>query len=449
MDAAAGGELPAVFLAVVRAAIDSGVLLVGAAEVDPLDDVVDLAEVPWQVAPGVIAASHQQLGRLTGGSGEQSDLAAHVDRDTAGIDDHTADMAGKCGSQHVVRVQWRAVGGLAAHAGKRIGVGHEVGEQVAGGADRQSGERIDRVAGERGSGGEASVGEYQCPRAPVDDEVDERVGRARCIRSGVEVGVGPAHHVDERVVAALLVGAVEWLAGRIGAVFFPAGGGVLAELVLAESTEDRFEFLVDERIAAAGIEVEFAADGGDVHVAAGDLLVAVAVRTIGVGEHLEALQRDDEVVVAVPLGEFEQHRCEVDETVADPPVAVHPGDGPGLGHPDAPGLERLGQTRQPVDRMGEATFAGHVGVRPVACCPQVALHRPMPIGQVEAPLFDPRQRQRHLRFDPAAQQLQGANPLVEFGLGGVEQFTGDVVDRAVTSPDRVAQLPQIHTNNST
>ena len=72
----------------------------------------------------------------------------------------------------------------------------------------------------------------------------------------------------------------------------------------------------------------------------------------------------------------------------------------------------------------------------------------MPIGQVEAPLFDPRQRQCHLGFDPAAQQLQGPNPLVEFALGGVDQLAGDVVDRAVASPDRVAQLPQIHTNNS-
>jgi hypothetical protein len=66
VDAAASGELPAVFLAVVVAAVDAGVDLVGGALVDPLGDVVDLAEVLREVAAGVVAASYEQFGSLTG-----------------------------------------------------------------------------------------------------------------------------------------------------------------------------------------------------------------------------------------------------------------------------------------------------------------------------------------------------------------------------------------------
>ena len=69
----------------------------------------------------------------------------------------------------------------------------------------------------------------------------------------------------------------------------------------------------------------------------------------------------------------------------------------------------------------------------------------MSVGHIQASLLDGGQRQRRLGLDPAAQQLQGPNPLVEFGIGGVEQLVGDVVDRAVAPPDRVAQRPQIHT----
>ena len=206
------------------------------------------------------------------------------------------------------------------------------------------GERVDGVAGQVGGGGEAGIGEHHRPGAVVDDEVDERVGCCGCVGVGVEVGVGSAQHVDEGVVAALGVGAGERFAGGVVAVLGAAGGGVGAELVLAEPAEDCLEFVVDERVAAVGVEVEFAADGGDVRVACGDLGVAGAVGAVGVGEHLEALQGDDEVVVAVPFGELEQHRREVDEAVTHPRVAVHAGDGGCLGDADAPGLERVGQT---------------------------------------------------------------------------------------------------------
>ena len=182
-----------------------------------------------------------------------------------------------------------------------------------------------------------------------------------------------------------------------------------------------------------------------VHVASGDLFVAGAVRAVGVGEHLEALQGDDEVVVAVPLGELEQHRRELDETVTHPRVAVHAGDGCCLGDTDASGLERLGQTGHAVGCCREAASGGDVGVRRVARGTQVALHRAVPVGEVQASLLDGGQRQRHLGLDPAAQQLQATNPLVELGIGGVEQLAGDVVDRAVAPPDRVAQRPEIHT----
>ncbi len=263
------------------------------------------------------------------------------------------------------------------------------------------------------------------------------------------MGVGSAQHVDEGVVAALGVSAGERLAGRVVAVLGAAGGGVGAELVLAEPAEDRLELVVDERVAAGGVEVEFAADGRDVDVAPVELFVAVAVGAVGVGEHLEAPQGDDEVVVAVPLGELQQHGRELDEAVTHPRVAVYTGDRCCLGDADAPGLERLGQTGDAVGRLCEAAPGGDVGVRRVARGTQVALHRAVPVGQVQASLFDGGQRQCRLGVDAAAQQLEGTDPLVEFGIGGVEQLVGDVVDRAVAPPDRVAQRPEIHTTSMT
>ncbi len=443
--AAASGELAVVFVAVVVAAVDAGVDLVGGARVDPFGDVVDLAEVLRQVAAGVVAASHEQFGGFTGRAGEEPRLAAHVDDDALGVDDDSADVAGECGAQDVVGVQWCAVGGLAVHAGEGVGVGDEVGEEVTGAVRGESGERIDGVAGEVGGGGEAGVGEHECHGAVVDDEVDQRGGCSGCVGVGVEVGVGAARHVDEGVVAALGAGAGEWLAGRVVAVLGAAGSGVGAELVLAEPPEDRLQFVVDERVAAGGVEVEFAADGGDVHVASGDLGVAGAVCAVEVGEHLEAGQGDDEVVVAVPLGELEQHGREVDEAVAHPRVAVDAGDRGCLGDTDAPTLESVGQAGDAVGGLRETASGGDVRVRRVARGTQVPLHRAVSVGHIQASLLDGGQRQRRLGLDPAAQQLQGPNPLVEFGIGGVEQLVGDVVDRAVAPPDRVAQRPQIHT----
>ena len=224
-----------------------------------------------------------------------------------------------------------------------------------------------------------------------------------------------------------------------------AGGGVGAELVLAEPAEDRLEFVVDERVAAVGVEVELATDGGDVHVASLELFVEVAVGAVDVGEHLEALQGDGEVVVAVPLGQLEQHRREVDETVTHPRVAVHAGDRCRLGDADAPGLQRLGETGDAVGGLRQTAPRSDVGVGCVAGGAQVPLHRAVPVGEIQASLLDGGQRQRHLGVDPAAQQLQATDPLVELGIGGVEQLAGDVVDRAVGPPDRVAQRPEIHT----
>src|SRR6056297_3642001 len=99
VDAAASGELLAVFLAVVVAAVDAGVDLVGGAVVDPFGDVVDFAEVFWEVAAGVVAASHEQLGRFTRGAGEEPLLAAHVDHDALRVDDDPSDVAGEQGAQ--------------------------------------------------------------------------------------------------------------------------------------------------------------------------------------------------------------------------------------------------------------------------------------------------------------------------------------------------------------
>lgn len=90
--------MTAQFLAVVVAALDPGVVLVGLATVGPFDDVVDFAEVLGEVASGVVTAPYEEFGGFSGRPGEEPGRAAHVDHDAAGVDDDPANVAGERGA---------------------------------------------------------------------------------------------------------------------------------------------------------------------------------------------------------------------------------------------------------------------------------------------------------------------------------------------------------------
>jgi hypothetical protein len=70
------------------------------------------------------------------------------------------------------------------------------------------------------------------------------------------VGEGAAHDRHERVVAALRGGSGERMVLGAIAVFGAAGGDVGVVFEFAELPEDRFEFHVDERVAAAAVEMQ-------------------------------------------------------------------------------------------------------------------------------------------------------------------------------------------------
>jgi hypothetical protein len=126
------------------------------------------------------------------------------------------------------------------------------------------------------------------------------------------------------------------------AVFGATGGDVGVVFEFAEVLEDRFEFDVDERVAAVGVEVQRSVEVDDAGATVLDRFVEVAVGAVEVGEHHEALHAGAELAEAQPFGQLEQHRGEVDEPLADPLVGVGDGEFVGLRGADAAVVERFG-----------------------------------------------------------------------------------------------------------
>ena len=145
--------------------------------------------------------------------------------------------------------------------------------------------------------------------------------------------------------------------------------------------------------------------------------------------------------MAEPFGQVEQGRRELDEPVADAGVGMNAGERCGLRGADASGVERFGETGHGVAGGCEPALAGDVGVRPVAGGAQVALHRAVPVGEVDLTLLGDGDGERQLGVDLAAQEFEGADPLVEFRIGRIDQLARDPVDRPVgPAGDRIEQI---------
>ena len=135
--------------------------------------------------------------------------------------------------------------------------------------------------------------------------------------------------------------------------------------------------------------------------------------------------------------------------VADPRVAVHPGDRRRLRDADAARVERFGEAGDVVGGLREAPLRGHVGVRPVARGAQVALHRAVAVGQIRLAPFCRRHRHRQLRVDPPVEELEAADPFVEFCHGGIDELVGDLIDRPVGPAGDLVEELGVHGPNPT
>ena len=74
VDVASGAPSFSVFVPVVSAAFDAGVVLIGGATFVVLDGVVDLAEFGGESAAEVVALDGEEFGGIAGGPGEQAGL---------------------------------------------------------------------------------------------------------------------------------------------------------------------------------------------------------------------------------------------------------------------------------------------------------------------------------------------------------------------------------------
>jgi hypothetical protein len=99
---AAGAESCSVFVSVVVSALDAGPVLVGAAAVTPLVEVVDLGPHFGDVAAVVVAGGGEQSGGLGCGSGEPAGAVAEVGDDAGGVDQYSSDPAAECGEHDIV-----------------------------------------------------------------------------------------------------------------------------------------------------------------------------------------------------------------------------------------------------------------------------------------------------------------------------------------------------------
>ena len=128
--------------------------------------------------------------------------------------------------------------------------------------------------------------------------------------------------------------------------------------------------------------------------------------TVEVGEHDKALDARAELAEAQPFGQLEQHRGEVDEPVADPPVGVGDGEFVGLRGADAAVAEGFGDAGDAPGGGGESADSGGFGVGVVAGGPQVGLQRAVPVVEVRAAPVDLAGGECELGLDPPALQLQ-------------------------------------------
>lgn len=305
-----------VLLAVVEPAPDPCVLLVGDAIGRPLDRVIDLAHGGGKLASGVLATLHEEERCVPCRPGEASCPPSVVDHGAVGVDDDSADVSGKGGAQHVMRMELLTALRLAS----RSGIVGEMVEQVT--RISRSGERVDRRSTEVSARSQAGRSEQAGPVAGVDDDVDQRFrvdasafGGGTCAEDG-----------DQRIMPSLPGVARERLALGAITVFGTASREVGAELGVLEPSEDPDHLGGLERITAVGSDVEGSTDLDDDGIAVFDLLVAIDVGAIGIGGPDEVFGTLEEV----PMGEFfgvgEEHRDERCQVAANAAVAVQLGE---------------------------------------------------------------------------------------------------------------------------
>lgn len=213
------------------------------------------------------------------------------------------------------------------------------------------------------------------------------------------------------------------------------------ELPLAEPMEDGRELFVDERVAACGVEVQGARNSGHADAALVDSFVEVAVRAIEIREYLEALERDVEVVEAVPLGDVEQRRCELDQARPDAWVARGAGDRCRLRSTDRARVQSLDEAGHAIGGPRQAQLGGDFGARPVARRPQISLHAPMAVGALNLLALGGGDRQRHLRVDPPPQQFERAKSRVDVRFGCIDELFDDQVDGPFVANDLLPHVP--------
>ena len=107
---------------VVWAASGLGVPLAGGSAIGPFEHVVDLGVSGSNGAAGVGAVPGEKQGCFPCGAGEQPSAGAQFGHYVAGVDDHSADVAGEQRPQDDGGVDWSAGGEAADSLGIRLGV---------------------------------------------------------------------------------------------------------------------------------------------------------------------------------------------------------------------------------------------------------------------------------------------------------------------------------------
>ena len=120
-----GAPAGPMFVTIVRAAPGIGVALVGGSAVDPPEHVVDIAQAGRDQAAGMIAPRHQELRSRVGRPGEQPLGTAEVDHDAGRVDHDPPDVAGQCGTKHLIRVHDDASRGFTAPPEQVGGIAEE------------------------------------------------------------------------------------------------------------------------------------------------------------------------------------------------------------------------------------------------------------------------------------------------------------------------------------
>ncbi len=273
----------------------------------------------------------------------------------------------------------------------------------------------------------------------VDDDVDDRVGPLRTL-------TGRRCCVEDRlecVEVALCCGARQCELFGLVAVFGASRLDVFAELGLHEPLVDADHLGGRQRTAAPGRDVDGPTDLGDECGAVLEVGGQFVERAVEVGQHHEPVDTDLEIGERQMFGVFEQHGQDRADEMPDARIGARPGDLERLRDADVAGLQLCADGRERVDDRGEPAIAGDLGVRPVAGGTQVALHRVMPVSEMDLPCLGHRQQGRTSSNEVAMVGLEATDGFIQFRIReppeGLEEICRhvDIVSNicSITNPD--------------